>query len=423
MNSTKILAYFGFVRPYNFNRAILVLLSAFFVFLTICLAAFLLAEGTLGYKFNVSFIIYLLVLFVLSIAMVRFPGVSLIILFVGVLEFSLATISEIGYRKNYLANSLFPNNWGDFNKGRFKYHPLLAGVPVKGYHYKTREGQEYSHNSHGLRGPELEFSPGDTLISVYGGSTTYDLTVGDGKTWPELLDGLLGNGFVVANHGMDGYSTAEHVIQTAFYRNKLNYPVTCAVYYIGWNDIHSAHLPNLDDGYANYHMIFQVDALEVRSTSGAAFSPLILIGSRLLGTVIDTVPQPAEIKIGPQRGSDQKLEEIFKRNVESLIALNSVDGTIPIFIGQILNRSQLVSDKTNEWMALTMEKDVWPLQEHFNNILEGIARHRNVPYISVDVNEFNDADFSDIGHFSPSGSEKFARLILEDVKSSCRPHQ
>lgn len=423
MNLTKIFGYFGFVRPYNFNRAILVLLSVFFVFLTICLAAFLFAEGTLGYKFNVSFIIYLLVLFALSIATVRFPRISLVILFVGVLEFSLATISEIGYRHNYLVDSLLPNNWGDFNKGKFKYHPLLAGVPVKGYHYRSLEGEDYSHNSIGLRGPELEISPGDTLINVYGGSTTYDIAVGDGQTWPEQLDGLLGDGFVVANHGMDGYSTAEHVIQTAFYRNKINYPVTCAVYYIGWNDIHSAHIPNLDAGYANYHMILQFDSLEVRSTSGGALSPLLLIGWRLLGTVFDTVPKPTEIDIDPKKGTDKRLEEIFKRNVENLIALNSVDGTIPVFIGQVLNRAQLVSDTANEWLPLTKEKDTWPLQEHFNQILEEIAHHRNVPYISVDINDFNDADFYDPGHFSPSGSEKFARLILEGIKTNCRQPQ
>ena len=64
----------------------------------------------------------------------------------------------------------------------------------------------------------------------------------------------------VINHGVPGYSSVEHVVQTAFYDHAFGRRPDCALYYVGWNDLRSAGLPHLDSGYADYHLRSQIDA-------------------------------------------------------------------------------------------------------------------------------------------------------------------
>ena len=59
---------------------------------------------------------------------------------------------------------------------------------------------------------------------------------------------------------MPGYTTVEHLIQTAFYQDKFGKPPRCAIYYVGWNDLRNAHIPDLDPGYADFHLPSQIDS-------------------------------------------------------------------------------------------------------------------------------------------------------------------
>lgn len=73
----------------------------------------------------------------------------------------------------------------------------------------------------------------------------------EGETWGDRLEQMLGADRVaVINHGVPGYSTAEHVSQTAFYEHTHGVPPRCSIYYIGWNDLWNSHVRNLDPGYA-----------------------------------------------------------------------------------------------------------------------------------------------------------------------------
>ena len=48
---------------------------------------------------------------------------------------------------------------------------------------------------------------------------------------PERLDeALRGDRLVVVNHGVPGYTTAEHLLQTAFYPEKFAKAASCAVF-------------------------------------------------------------------------------------------------------------------------------------------------------------------------------------------------
>ena len=103
-------------------------------------------------------------------------------------------------------------------------------------------------------------------MATFGGSTTYDIGAGEGDTWSDRLADALEQGdrgrFFVVNHGVPGYTTVEHLIQTAFYQTKFGKSPRCAIYYVGWNDLRNAHIPDLDPAYADFHLPSQVDLAE-----------------------------------------------------------------------------------------------------------------------------------------------------------------
>src|SRR5262249_44739814 len=104
------------------------------------------------------------------------------------------------------------------------------------------------------------------VIATVGGSSTYGAFVANDDTYPDALERILGDGYAVLNHGVPGYSTAEHLIQTLFYLDSYGVKPQCAIYYVGWNDIRNAHVPNLDPGYADFHLLSQLQNLKIRKT-------------------------------------------------------------------------------------------------------------------------------------------------------------
>src|SRR5262249_12540205 len=145
-------------------------------------------------------------------------------------------------------------------------------------------GLAIAHSSAGTRG--RTWTPaelgGRKVIAVFGGSTTYDLAVSDGETWPDELERRLPDTAVI-NHGVPGYSTVENLVQTAFYADAFGRSPDCALYYVGWNDLSSAGLDHLDNAYANGRLRSQIDALKVRRINGDfyTFSPIATVLIRL----------------------------------------------------------------------------------------------------------------------------------------------
>jgi hypothetical protein len=265
------------------------------------------------------------------------------------------------------------------------------------------------------------------VVAVFGGSTTYDIGVSDDETWAHQLELKLGvESFAVLNHGVPGYSTVEHVIQTAFYEDAFGVVPRCAVYYVGWNDVRDTHVANLDPGYADYHLPGQIDALKVRRFGGgyAAVSPLVTILIRQVSAWTDTVRPPPAIVGSPVTTPDPVLERLYLRNVRSISRINRDRGIRSIWIGQILNLEELENgprrDEINGWILLVRNKDVWPVLSHLNDRLRDEAAALGDVYLNVPVNEFIPSDFYDEGHFLASGSRKFAALIASAVARECK---
>lgn len=424
MNWTRIQAFYGFQKPYDFRVAIPFLLSA--LLLSLGCAAFV-AVRIRGMAApdtpRFAFFVYVNLLLLGATLLARLRWVSIPLATLGSIELFLALVTHVGhhYLKTFPVD-LLPSH-SHYEQPRFRYHPLLAGVPTPGF--RSKNGIDVRHNSLGMRGPEFKPAPGATIINVYGGSTTYDLGVPNGLTWPEQLSQLLSDRYAVANFGVLGYGTVEHIVQTSLYRDRHGYSPDYAVYYIGWNDVRNAHFPDLDAGYADYHFQSQFDNLKLRRTGSQAFSPIVRILERMLSVRLDTIHQPPGYgKLPPMEGSDPRLEEFFRRNIRTLVAINREFGVGPVFIGQVLNRDKLIRGKADEmfgWVPRVRDRDLIPLQERFNAILKEECARLGVPYIGIPMDRFDPDDFVDVGHFSTSGSRKFAEWVYGELKAACPP--
>ncbi|MGQ0585476.1 MAG: SGNH/GDSL hydrolase family protein [Reyranella sp.] len=420
-----ILAYVGLRRPYRFERAIPALLAVLLSFVVVVSAAWLATvdELTAGGPRAVYFL-YLLVLLALVIALVRWPRLAPVLLVLAVADLFWGVGSHALHRAGYADGSLLPPNVAE--PERFQWHDLLQATPIPSLKITSPTGLAISHTSEGTRGrdPAPGSLDGRTVVATFGGSTTYDIGAAEGDTWSDRLAEALGPDRVfVVNHGVPGYTTVEHLIQTAFYQTRFGKPPRCAIYYVGWNDLRNAHIPKLDPAYADFHLPSQVDSLKVRRIGGShvTISPLLTMLARFVSSNVDTVRYLVDpYGRDPVSGRDPALEALYERNIRSISAINRARGVATIWVGQLVNRERLQGDGRYGWLPLVRDRDIWPLLQHFNAILERTATALGDTYVAVPPDSFTGADFVDQGHFSAQGSRRFAEYLAPAVREACR---
>lgn len=300
------------------------------------------------------------------------------------------------------------------------YHPILGIVnrPNFSGRYRPSTGGPFllwQHDSHGYR-RALPISPDRPLVVVMGGSTTYDMTHPN-VAWVDRLE-QMDSGPQYANAGVVGYSSVEHVIQTAFY---LPSPpsVACAVYYLGWNDLWRSFVPLQDAAQADLYYVNGLRPPGFRRPSGLGspiLSLLIQWTSALVGDTrsIDTSGLP------PRSGVDARTVALLRRNVETIADINRGRGIPSVFIGQVLNQEQLEhSDNVPGASLLQRDRDALIAMGVFNEAIAEAAHRKGATYVDVSARLFVNADFVDEGHFSAQGSNKFATLVWEGVHRGC----
>lgn len=425
----RVRAHFGLGRLYRFERAIVAFLAAVVALAVAAMALWLAAIDELhagGPRGD--YFLYLLVLLGLAIGLVRWPWIAAALLTLAIVDF---TWGAGAYALRHAGLEIAPLLPADkAEPPRFQWHALLQAVPIPSLQMTSATGLAINHTSEGTRGrePAPGSVAGRSVVATYGGSTTYDIAAGEGDTWSDRLAAALDRGpetgrFLVVNNGVPGYSTVEHLIQTAFYQTKFGKKPRCAVYYVGWNDLRNAHIPRLDPGYADFHLPSQVDSLKTRRIGGShvTISPLLTVALRVLGASVDTVRYFADpYGRPPVDGDDPAVEALFERNVRSISAINRERGVVTIWVGQLLNRAQLQGDGRYGWLPLVRDRDLWPMQQRLNAVLARTAKALGDISVGVPIDDFSDADFVDNGHFSAAGAQRFADFLAPIVRDACR---
>lgn len=425
----RVRAYFGLSRPYRFERAIIALVAIVVAVAVVATARWFTGIDELhagGPRAN--YFLYLLVLLGLAVALVRWQWIAGALLTLAIVDFTWGAGAYALRQAGVQIAPLLPADKAE--PARFQWHALLQAVPIPSLQLTSATGLAISHTSEGTRGHDP--APGDlarrSMVATYGGSTTYDIAAGEGDTWSDRLARALDRGkdaghFLIVNNGVPGYSTVEHLIQTAFYQQKFGKKPRCAVYYVGWNDLRNAHIPKLDPGYADFHLPSQVDSLKTRRIGGShvTLSPLLTVALRILGASVDTVRYFADpYGRPPVEGDDPAVEAWFERNVRSISAINRERGVVTIWVGQLLNRAQLQGDGRYGWLPLVRDRDLWPMQQRLNAVLARTAQALSDIYIDVPIDAFTDSDFVDNGHFSAAGAQRFADFLAPVVRDACR---
>jgi len=427
--------FYGFAKPYDFNVAIPALLNIPFLLLfLIKLYGSLLRNGRAHLEGNLGqfgpYAIYEIYFFYIYV----FAGFILFNIFIRKRKIYYPLFIWFSIELCLGVWGLMPMDSKTVLVHPYDYHPLLQGSPIPDFRGRNRD-LSIAHNSLGMR--DTGNSPRDVtregLIFVYGGSTTYDIQVSQGFTWVETLNKLLGNSYKLFNLGVPGYSTSEHVIQTAFYSDINGVYPSCAIYYIGWNDTRNSYISGLDRAYADYGLISQPGNLATRrSMNLLTVSPLLKLFLKTASYFVDTVPYPnPKLDESPAGKANLPLKAIFERNVATIAAINKSRQVKTIVIAQILNKEKLekperVSQKMsasagnwNAYMPFLTSGDSLRVQAEFNDLLKANADKVGYTFIDADIDKFSGSDFVDSGHFSASGAAKFAHRIAEQVRLAC----
>jgi lysophospholipase L1-like esterase len=424
-----MLAYVGFSRPYRFERAIVAFVALVLALAVLLAAGWLVAiEELTAFGPRAFYFLYLLALLVLVVALVRRPRIAGALLILALVDFGWG-IGSYALRHAALGEaSLLPPDKAE--PLRFQWHALLQAVPIPSLRFASATGLAVSHSSEGTRGRDP--APGElatrNVVATFGGSTTYDIGAGEGDTWSDRLAAALEQGegkgrFFIVNHGVPGYTTVEHLIQTAFYQTKFGKTPRCAIYYVGWNDLRNAHILDLDPAYADFHLPSQVDSLKVRRVGGShvTISPLLTMVMRFISANFDTVRYFVDpYGRDPVTGDDPALDALYERNIRAISAINRQRGVTTIWVGQLHNRAQLSGDGRYGWLPLVRDRDLWPTQQKANALLARTAKEMGDIYVDVPTASFSDADFVDNGHFSVQGARRFADILAPVVRDACR---
>lgn len=304
----------------------------------------------------------------------------------------------------------------------FKKHPYLVAEPRPNAKYNTKNKITFSHNSLGFRGEEIGLQKKQNIkrIVALGGSSTYCIGVSDNQTWPYQLQKELGAGYEVINMGLPGYTTVEHIIQTALNLSDLS-PDIC-IYYIGWNDLRNMHVANLRSDYSDFHGRSQYTHLLLDSLKILNHSLIAVNIVKIIKKIFVTDPEGVYVVEGTKDKFTTKIDnralDLYRRNIRLIISLCRAQGIRPIMIPQIFNYEKLTSDKPYGWIPYIKDKDLKVVAGVYNKALQEICDADRVEFVKevLDI-RYGDAYFVDgLGHFSPYGNKEFARTIARYLK-------
>lgn len=279
---------------------------------------------------------------------------------------------------------------------------------------------KFEHNKDGFREIPAKPEKYQSIINVYGGSTTYDISVTAEQSWPNQLQKILTSngieGVKIRNLGIPGGTTAEAIVYSSFNDLENDLQPQCSIHYHGWNDLRNNFVPNLTYSYRNWHLPSMTEAGAIGSHYSTILGLVNLAASKIwtegqLHHLIKT-NGTARAKNPPQT-LDNNLRNIYSTNLDTLIALGKRHGGKVLLVPQILNPDKLDKPGRFGWLPNVDDRSVMKLTAELNLISKSKAKEKNVVYANqMTQANFGDDDFTDQGHFSEKGSKKFASILF-----------
>ena len=262
-------------------------------------------------------------------------------------------------------------------------------------------------------------------IAILGGSTAFCSMVSDEDSWPALLQKELGQSYAVINYGVQGYSSAESLIQLLLLVPEENPDIV--IFYGGWNDIANYHDPNLSPDYFT-EGIKQVESNLNIPFSEDQFSLFKYLGDRsatvkFTRIISDHFKKYKSIEFKGYGTPDHFVDRIYLRNLRTMrLLVSSFDAkSSMIFVPQILNDSDFIGNPHPRFWSKYINDNSMPvLMNRFNGLMgQACTKTDDKCFVLNDVLKVSWAptDFVDDGHFNRKGSEKFVKIIARQVKA------
>lgn len=263
-------------------------------------------------------------------------------------------------------------------------------------------------------------------IAVVGGSTTFATGVSDEESWPARLQSTLGPGYVVTNYGMPGYSTAEAIVQLALLIPESQPDIV--ILYEGWNDLHNFHDPELGPDYYSHGLRQHSNLSVLRPQPTGLFDKLAEVSAicrlaRFLSQTARSKPAgddnpPYQLVSMARATPDPFVEQIYRRNLETMRLLAQRMNAYVLFIPQVLDQSRYLGT-VGSWWTPTIRNDAMPhLLTRMNGYVADACPPRDARCGVLDApaaRSWKSDDFIDEGHFSVKGNAAFAAVVAAQL--------
>jgi lysophospholipase L1-like esterase len=299
-------------------------------------------------------------------------------------------------------------------------------------------GKVVHFNARGQRATNVRDLPlpkpsGVFRIVCEGGSTTFDLLApDDASTWPARLGALLAPRADVANAGFPGWTSLESLISLEI--RDVDLASDLVIVASGINDLQPAsHVP-FDPTYARGHAdllprVTGVVPVPVRVVSRSVFLEFLLGRVRPAGA--PAPPEgfaPAYDWAGGARRDDipEAAVAVYERNLRSTIAAARAHGARTLLVAQSarVRPAHGTGDRAflESWTPGLTAKGYLAGLARYNAVARALGAAGDALFFDPFADgAFGDSDFADPFHFSPQGSERFARALEAFLTSPAGP--
>ncbi|QXD16154.1 hypothetical protein GQ464_004165 [Rhodocaloribacter litoris] len=307
----------------------------------------------------------------------------------------------------------------------FEHHPYLVGRPAATLQVPLW-GKKVTLTAQRTRWTGAPADAGNRIrVAVLGGSAVFGAHLPDEDTWPARLQEALGDRYAVFNFGVPGYSTAEHVIQTALILPEVRPDVV--VFYTGLDDLRNYHRFDATPEY-RAHGLEQYENLEVAAGPPPSFWEELKSRSglvRLTGFVGrqlglddergETTPAPE----GAYRAPDPYVDGVYRRNLETLRSLVRERGGYAVFVPQVVNEAAYAGrEGTHAWTPRIVDDALPGLLRRFHGLAEGLCNEAPCMVLAdLPDRGWTPEHFLDEVHFNAEGSRRLAEMVAARIRA------
>jgi hypothetical protein len=215
----------------------------------------------------------------------------------------------------------------------------------------------YSRDSFGFRGASVFNRPELIDVLTVGGSTTDQKYIDDARTWQEVMERRFreeGRTLRFANAGVDGQATTGHILNFQHWFNNVpKLKPRYIIFYIGINDIYSAHMVYQDKLFLSRWTVFKTLIVDrsalydlYRKIRGTRAAIIVEVNHRR--KLDSTTLKFSDTSILDPREFDLYSTNFipdFKQRVGKLIEYTLAMGAEPIFVTQSTARTKVIEGK------------------------------------------------------------------------------